>query len=336
MSETAKIEHTSVLDAIEDYFERGWTDGLPVVPPTPEAVAQFVARAGRDPDDVLIAINETNMQCTVEKAAINAVMAGCKPEYFPIIVAAVEAWAGPGWGPTPFYLGNATTGGPGQMLIINGPQRLELGMNCGINIFGPGTRANATIGRAVRLILINALGMLPGAFDMAIQGHPGKYSYCVPEDEENSPWEPLHVERGLPPGSNAVTVLGARGPVMVDERSHQDPEGILAPIARMLVALHDNSYASGPSVLVMGIEHARFIAKAGWSKQQVKQHLFEQARAKAHPDLRGRGTADADGLSSIVRSPDDFIIVVAGGSNGGMTSICPIFVSPLGVTVPVA
>jgi hypothetical protein len=212
------VESVDAFAAIEEYFERGWTDGLPIVPPRPEMVKRFIETVNRDPDEVLIAIDETNMQCTVENAATNAVMAGCKPEYFPIVVAAIEGWADPRWGSTAFYVGNASTGGAGQMAIVNGPVRRQLGFNCGVNLFGPGYRPNATIGRTLRLVLMNALGMQPGIFDMAIQGHPGKYSYCIAEDEEASPWEPLSVEKGFVPGTNTVTVVGARGPIPVDER----------------------------------------------------------------------------------------------------------------------
>src|SRR5918911_4430134 len=274
------IESVDAFDAIEQYFERGWTDGLPIVPPRPEVVKQFIDRVGRDPDEVLIAISETNMQCTVENAATNAGMAGCRPEYFPILVAAIEGWADPRWGPTAFYVGNASTGGAGQLAIVSGPIPQELGFNSGINVFGPGPacRANATVGRALRLVLINALGMVPGVFDMAIQGHPGKYSYCIAEDEESSPWEPLSVERGFPSGASTVTVIGARGPIPVDERSHDDAEGILDTIAQVMPFAR----GTGPFVLVMGAEHADIIGrKNGFSKQQIKEYLFEKTRGRA-------------------------------------------------------
>jgi hypothetical protein len=300
------VESEDAFAAIEAYFERGWTDGLPVVPPRPETVREFIATVDKNADDVLIAVDETNMQCTLETAAINAVMAGCKPEYFPIVVAAVEGWADPRWGPTAFYVGNASTGGAGQMAIINGPVRRELGFNCGVNLFGPGYRPNATVGRALRLILMNALGMQPGIFDMAIQGHPGKYSYCIAEDEEASPWEPLSVERGFPPGTNTVTVVGARGPIPVDERSHQDAEGILDAIVRVM----PHARGTGPYVLVMGAEHADLIGrKNGWSKQQIKEYVFSKIRENVR-----------------IRVAEDLLVVVAGGGNGGLTAIIPTWV----------
>lgn len=305
------IESADAFDAIERYFDNGWTDGLPIVPPRAEAVQQFIKTVGRDPDEVLISISETNMQCTVENAATNAVMAGCKPSYFPVVVAAIEGWNDPRWGPTAFYVGNASTGGAGQLAIVSGPIRGELGFLSGVNLFGPGpsNRANATVGRAMRLVLINALGMHPGVFDMAIQGHPGKYSYCIAEDEESSPWEPLSVERGFPSGTSTVTVVGARGPIPVDERSHEDAEGILDAIATIMPLAR----GTGPYVLVMGAEHAQMIGgRNGWSKQQIKEYLFEKAR---RPDG-----------SPLVRVPSDILVVVAGGGNGGLTAVIPTWV----------
>jgi hypothetical protein len=319
------VDNVDAFDAIERYFDNGWTDGLPIVPPRPAIVEQFIDRVGRDPDEVLIAISETNMQCTVENAATNAVMAGCKPEYFPIVVAAIEGWADPRWGPTAFYVGNASTGGAGQMAIVNGPVRREFGFNCGVNLFGPGYRANATIGRAMRLVMLNALGMQPGVFVMAIQGHPGKYSYCIAEDEEASPWEPLSVERGFSAGTNTVTVVGARGPIPVDERSHDDAEGILDAIAAMMPMAR----GTGPYVLVMGTEHADIIGrKNGFSKQQVKDYLFEKTRQVAPTGRRARNVRTVEGVEYqyLVRVPEDILLVVAGGGNGGLTAVIPTWV----------
>ena len=321
------VESADAFEAIERYFELGWTDGLPIVPPRPEIVKQFIATVGRHPAEVLISIAETNMQCTIEKAATNALMAGCKAEYFPVVVAAIEGWADKRWGSTAFYVGNASTGGAGQMAIVSGPIRQELGFNSGINVFGPGPafRANATVGRALRLVMINALGMVPGVFDMAIQGHPGKYSYCIAEDEEASPWEPLSVERGFAPGVSTVTVIGARGPIPVDERSHEDAEGILDAIA----AVMPHARGTGPIVLVMGAEHAQLIGrKNGWSKQQIKEYLFEKTRRSAPAGGRARNVRTVDGQTYVylTRVPEDILVVVAGGGNGGLTAIVPTWV----------
>ena len=321
----ATLESKDVYDAIEMYFEKGWTDGLPVVPPRPEVVKEFIATVGRDPEEVLITFNETNMQCTVELAAVNAVMAGCRPEYFPVVLAAVECWNDPRWGSTNVYIGTASTGGAGQMVIVNGPIRNELKMNSGVGLFGPGFRANATIGRAVRLILMNALGMQPQVFDMSIMGHPGKYSYCIAEAEEDSPWEPYHVERGFHADENAVTVIAGKAPLPVDERSSDFPEGILNAVANFM------PYAVGTGVyaVVMGKEHADIIGrKNGWTKKQVKEYLFEKTRreVKLPPEAPRRGnirTIDGIDYRYLVRVPDDLCVIVAGGGNGGLTAVVP-------------
>jgi hypothetical protein len=222
-------------------------------------------------------------------------------------------------------VGNASTGGAGQMAIVNGPVRRQLGFNCGVNLFGPGYRPNATVGRTLRLVLMNALGMQPGVFDMAIQGHPGKYSYCIAEDEEASPWEPLNVERGFSASTNTVTVVGARGPIPVDERSHDDAEGILDAIATIMPLAR----GTGPYVLVMGAEHADIIGrKNGWSKDQVREYLFEKTRRPATPGARARNIRTVAGTDYVylVRVPKDILIIVAGGGNGGLTAVIPTWV----------
>src|SRR5262245_19269530 len=191
-------------DAVETYFERGWTDGLPVIPATEDTVRRFLAEAGLRPDDVALTEPVRRRTVTVEKVAINAVLAGCRPEYMPVVLAALDAMADPA-----FTLHGAitSTGGSATLVVVNGPIRQRLGFNAGTNVFGPGWRANATVGRAIRLITLNCLGAQPGVLDRSTQGHPGKYSYCIAENEEENPWEPLHVERGLGREASAVTVL---------------------------------------------------------------------------------------------------------------------------------
>ncbi len=325
MVRAASVESRDAFDAIELYFEKGWTDGLPVVPPRPEVVDQFIATVGRDPEEVLITFNETNMQCTVEAAAINAVMAGCKPEYFPVVLAAVECWNDPRWGPTNVFLSTASTGGAGTLIIVNGPVRNELQMNSGINLFssGPAFRANATIGRALRLIMLNALGMTPKVFDMSIMGHPGKYSYCIAEAEEESPWEPYHVERGFRADESTVTVMPGKAPVPVDERNSDTPEPILDAIARVM----PHAFGTGVYAIIIGPEHAQIIARHGWTKKMVKEYLFEKTRVPVPPGAPRRmgtiRTVDGVDYRYLVRVPDDIAVFVAGGNNGGLSAIIP-------------
>src|SRR5919197_2080407 len=197
------------VEAVEEYFDRGWTDGLRVVPATAEAVRPFLDVMNLDPADVVISEPVRRRTITAEQVAINAVLAGCRPDYMPVLVAALEAMSDPS-----FSLHGAitSTGGSAILVVVNGPIRQRLGFNSGTNVFGPGWRANATIGRAIRLITLNCLGAQPGVLDRSTQGHPGKYTYCIAEHEEASPWEPLHVERGFARETSTVTVFAAEGP----------------------------------------------------------------------------------------------------------------------------
>jgi hypothetical protein len=317
------------------YLDRGWTDGLPIVPPTPERVDAFLQTAGRDPDEVLLRVEENARDVTVRLAAVNAVMAGCWPECFPVIVAAIEGWADERWGAgdrTYFYISNASTGGGGQLAVVNGPIRHELGMNSGVNLYGPGNRANATIGRALRLVIRNALGMLPGVLDHACQGHPGKYSFCIAENEEDSPWEPLHVEHGFTPDTSTVMVYSGRGPEPVENRMSGTPEGILFTIADTMSRLGAMVSRGEAVLVVMGPEHAGIIGrKHGWSKQDVKAFLYENFK-RSFADLRRVGmkvepgaprTASIDGVDYLYgcRGPEDIQVIVAGGNNAGVSSV---------------
>ncbi len=180
---------------MEYFYEQGWTDGLPVVPPTPEKVSEFLEYGNKFPGDILGMIPARNRIITAEKVAINAVMAGCLPNYMPVIVAALEAMCQEAFN---LHGITATTGGTAPLLIVNGPAAQQLNINGGVNCFGPGVRANATIGRAIRLMLMNVCGSVPGVLDKACLGHPGKYSYCIAEDEENNPWEPSECESRHP------------------------------------------------------------------------------------------------------------------------------------------
>src|SRR5512132_1786762 len=213
-----------VSRGIELCFEKGWSDGRPVVPPTEPAVRAMLAAARLEPDAQGADPAPRAVSITAEKVAINAVMAGCKPEYMPVVVAAVEGIADPRWG----YHGPATsTGGAGVLMIVNGPIGRRLDFNSGDNLFGPGWRANATVGRAVRLIMRNVIGTLPGKLDRGTVGHPGRYSYVIAENEAESPWIPLHAERGCQPGQSAVTVMAAMAPQQVYNQLSNTAAGVL-------------------------------------------------------------------------------------------------------------
>src|SRR5215813_8028857 len=258
--------------AIEQCYERGWTDGLPVVPPTEALVDAMLGAGPWKADHVLLHEPVRGRAVTAEKAAINAVMAGCRPEYFPVVGAALEAIGDP-----EFMLhGPATSaGGSALMVIVNGPIATRLGLNAKANLFGPGIRANATIGRVLRLVLLNCLDCRPGVLDKSTQGWPGKYSLCFAEDETASPWDPLHVSRGCSPESSAVTVYAAESGHNVLSHGTRDPERLLTCFADAMAGL--GSLSPGRSVIVFAPEHAAHLARAGWSRARVGAWLYAYA-----------------------------------------------------------
>jgi hypothetical protein len=303
------------------YQERGWTDGLPIVPPTEEAVREFLRWTDRDPREVVGVLPPRQGEATVERIAVNAVMAGCRPQYFPVILAGIEALADP-----LFNLDSvqATTHPVAPLLVVNGPIAREIGLNAGYNAFGQGFRANVTIGRAIRLVLMNVGGGLPGVGDRATQGSPAKIAYCVAENEAESPWEPLHVEAGLPADVSTVTAFGCEAPHNIQDHYSNTGLGILLTVAgAMGQAGSNNLLGAGWPLLSLGPEHAATVARDGYSKRQVKQFLFEHARfplarlGKEYQrmQIERRHAVDAPGtMLPIVRAPEDINIIVVGGA----------------------
>lgn len=331
-------EATDPVAAIEYCYNQGWTDGLPVIPPTEKRVAAFLECAKRERNEVLGAVPERRRVVTVEQVAANAVMAGCLPDYAPVVIAAVKAMLQPTFnlvGPS------ASLGGSGILVIVNGPVVEQLNINCRNNLFGPGNRANATIGRAIRLVLMNNCGAIPGLFDRSCLGHPGKYSYCIAENESDSPWLPLHAERGCAPGASAVTVFACEGPRQVRNTVSQTPEGVLNGIADCMSALGTSltmsgSIAStaagtrqGEIVIVIAGEHTHTIAKQGWSKRDIRRYLSERARRTAADLKRGGGlpgavvAGDESRYVPVVERPEDIMVVSAGGREGAMSAVIP-------------
>lgn len=275
MPAAARHSYGTYDELLEDYFERGWTDGLPVVPPTPEKVERFLAAAGLPADEVLGEVPTREVIVTAEQTAINAVMAGCKPEYMPVVVAAVRAHLS--------EKGNchSTTGtlsGAAQAVIVNGPVRRELGIECGSGCFGPGFRANATIGRALRLVVRNVCRAVPGVLDRASFSTTMRYSFCFGEDEERSDWTPLHVERGLAREDSAVTVASCFYLLPATDFTSRTPEGICDSILKLLrrqgVAGDRWLGEDNNVVLVIGPEHQRYLVAAGWTKADVRSYLW--------------------------------------------------------------
>lgn len=322
-------------EAIETFFERGWTDGLPIVPPTEKRVQAMLDAVDRDPDEVVAMVPPRWAPATVRLCAVNAVMAGCKPEYMPVVLAAVEAVCDEN-----FNIGGvqATTHVAAPLIVVNGPIRNEIGINSGYNVFGQGFRANATIGRALRLILINIGGGRPGETDQSTFGHPGKFTYCIAENEEASPWEPYHVEKGFDPETSTVFVMAAEAPHSVSNHISGDAIGLATTIADTMATLgNNNSHVMGEIIVVVSPEHVAGFRKDGWSKEDLRLFLYNNARntiRKLQYDFRyGKrynrnwpkwfNRDNPDELVPIVNHPRDIHIFVAGGPAGRFSIVVP-------------
>jgi len=322
------------VDLVEWYYTQGFSDGLPVVPPTPEKVAAMLWALGGEPDRVEGRIPPRGGNLTREVLAINLVMAGCTPAYAPVVRAAILALTVPG-----FNLNGvqATTHMAAPLLIVNGPITREIGMNAGGNCFGSGNRANATIGRAIRLILLNVGGGWPGELDKATLGHPGKYTYCIAENEAESPFAPYHVDKGFDPQDSTVFVLAAEPPHSVTNHVANDPQGVLDSIvSAMSTIAHNNAVSSGHCAVVLGLEHARTIAAHGWRRADVRSYLWMNAGnrfgALAFEHRYGRVynrnlpvwyKRELDSRIPIVPSPDHIHLFVAGGEAGRFSAFIP-------------
>lgn len=325
MADTTRFEFADPLTAIEEYFARGFTDGLPVVPPTAEKVAEFLHAVSLQPDDIIGIEEVRGRVLTAEKVAINAVMAGCLPAYFPVVVAVVRAITKPEF---TLHGSSSSTGGSAPLIVVNGPITRELGMNATGNVLANGTRANATIGRAIRLIQMNVLGYVPGGLDCSTYGHPGKFTLCVAEDETDSPWTPLFTERtGLT--GNGVTVMAAESGHQIMNEWTRDPREILDTFAAAMRAnmLHYSIW-SGNYCVVIGKQLRDLIVAAGWSKQDVREYVHEKARVKwgEWADVGKQAVVsrnDPDKEMCALGSPDDLLVVAAGGDAGGFGMIFP-------------
>src|SRR2546427_245399 len=273
-------------DAIEELYTRGVTDGLPVVPPTRARVDRVLAASGRAPDALIARVPPNYGRATVEKIAINAVMAGCRPEYLAVVIAAVEAVCDEAFD---LHGVSATTNAPAPLVVVNGPIRGALDINCGAGVFGPGWRANATIGRALRLVCVTLGGAAPGVVSMSTLAHPGRYTYCIGEREEASPWESLSVEHGFAPSDSTVAVLAADAPLGVYDHQSRTPEDLLATLAAsMAVVSHHKMTHWGDTLLVLSPEHVKILGEGGWKKADVRRWLFARLQRPVCELLPGR------------------------------------------------
>jgi hypothetical protein len=330
---------------MEFYADRGWTDGLPVMPVTESYLSEFLAQTDRSPDDVVLSMAHLNRSCSVRAAAINAAMAGCLPEYFPVVLAAWEGFTLEGYATKGLW---QSTTGTAPLLLVNGPVREQLGLNGRGNVFGSGFRANATIGRAIRLTAINAFGLHPHQLDQATQGTPAKYSACIAENEEDSPWSPLPVDFGFAADQSTVTAMVTRSVVHIEARHTTVPEQLGRDIAGTLARTGALVHETISGCIVLGPEHAALFDRAGWTKADVRDFVYQHAantRAELaavgkeavsrttrwrlpadHPEATGDSAGEA-GIEPVpvLNSPDAVLVAVAGARNAGVSAVIETF-----------
>ena len=312
-------------ELIEFYFQKGWTDGLPVVPPSEDSVGAMLAGAGLKGDETVGEVEARNVRVTADKVAVNAVMAGCLPEFMPVVVSAVKGLCNPDF----CYHGIATsTGGASVVIIVNGPIAARLEINGRDNAFGPGYRPNLTIGRALRLLMMNAVNTRPGVLDRSTLGSPGKIAFCFAENEQDSAWEPLHVERGYQAGESTTTVFAAESAIQVYNQLSGDPAALLLGMADAMANIGSMNIMGQQNVVaVLAGEHMRVMRESGWSKAQVKGFLYENARRTVASLRRaGRMVGEAkpeeeNQWRHAVRKPEDILVVSAGGEVGSFSSV---------------
>jgi hypothetical protein len=327
MAETLEVD----VDRFQDtFYEEGWTDGLPVIPPTQERVDAMLGAAGVEPDDPLGGVASQHLVMTANHAAINAVMAGCEPASFPIVLTALGASLDPAFN-LPVVC--TSTGGAAICVMVSGPMAEGVGMHSAHNALGPRSRASATIGRAVRLAATNFLGSRTQGTDGTSLGHPGKYTFCFAEHEPADLWNPLRVDLGYTLDDTTVTVFPAEAPRQVANHLNSDPAGVVASLASAFRTPYHFAAGKGGAqfLVVVGPEHAKALIQGGWTRRNVAEAIHSQSRISpkeildagvllelgSHHDMQ----AEADGLLTTVKSPDDILIVTAGGEGGGWSAV---------------
>ena len=316
------LHQVNPTDAVDECYRRGWTDGLPVVPPTVDRVREMLDYMSLAPEQVLGEVPVRRRVLTAEQAAANTVMAGCLPEYFPVVLATMQALFD--HDPNCIHELSAVTNSVGVLMLINGPIRHKLGLNCTDNLFSPGNRANATIGRAIRLILMNVFEQRPGVLDRGCMGSLGKHGVCIGEDEENSPWDPFHVSQGFNQEDSTVTVASIQDPEMLGNRYGATGESLLDSIAEGM-ASHGLAVYFGRDIKwfwVVGHWHAELLGRLGWDRPAMQKYLQEHAfRSRAQLKQLGyvRGEIEPEDYDAKVYAadhPEDILIVKAGGNSG--------------------
>jgi hypothetical protein len=318
-------------DVQEEFFARGWTDGLPIVPPTRERVEAMLTSVGGESDLLIGYLAARERGVSLQQAAINAVMAGCRPECFPVVVAALEAMFDARFN---LHTVLTSTGGTALCTVVSGPIAQEIGMNARHNVLGPGNRANATIGRALRLIAMNVLGSQPGVSDASSFGHPGKFTFCFAEDPPPEPWLTLHEQLGYEVGDTTVTVAPTEGPRQLAQQLTRSAENVLRTFASAI--RNPSAFCTGKAgqgLMILGPEHAKFCIEQGWTQTDVREFLYRESRI-APEDLLANGvqiekgsayevTPDEEGMLPSLASPDDLLLVTAGGEGAGFSAWIP-------------
>ena len=324
-------------DVFEEFYARGWTDGLPVVAPTPQRVEALLERAGLDADATLGRIEERGRSLSAQQAAANAVMAGCAPEHFPLVLAALDAMLDPAFNA---HTVMTSTGGAAFCLLVSGPVTTELDMATRHNALGPGNRANAVVGRTLRLVARNVFGARSGELDASSIGHPGKITMCLAEDGPPAPWEPLRVELGYGIGDSTVTILGTEGPRQVANHLNPAPEGILTTMAAAMRCPATYPVGKGAQcVVVLGPEHTAALVEAGWTRARVREFLATASRVTPaeitaagvflEVDTQHDMTPGPDGKLPTVRRPENLFLVTAGGHGAGWSAYIPVWAPTL-------
>ncbi len=338
-----RVEFARLEDEFEAMYDRGWSDGLPLVPPTEDRVARMLAGTTRAPDEVVAVVPPALVECTVEKVAVNAVMAGCKPEYLPVVLAALE-----GACTDQFNMHGllCTLWFSGPVIMVNGPIRREIGMNTDKNALGQGNRANSTIGRAFQLVIRNVGGGTPGigGIDRSALGAPSKVGWCFAEDEEGLPdgWEPLSVSRGFEPGQNTVTLFAGHGPIGVVDQISRTPESLVRTIAQQLQCVGNRKLPS-EAMIVMTPEHMRVFAEGGWSKQRFYDELEPLLQMDLDFAVRGAGgteegipTGAVDAETGLRKLPPwSPMVIRVGGGAGAFSAILEGWVPGLKGSMPI-
>ena len=323
-----RVEFAELEDEFEAMIDRGWSDGLPLVPPTDARVARMLEGTTRSPSDIVATVPPTLVELSVEKVAINAVMAGCRPDYLPVVIAALEAVCTDEFNMHGLL---ATTMPNGPVFVVNGPIRNAIGMNSKGNVLGQGNRANSTIGRAVQLVIRNVGGGLPGEVDRATHGSPAKLGFCFAEDEEGSPWEPLSVDRGFEAGVSTITAFAGESPRVLFDQLTREPEALVTSLAEHLKTVVSPRLAMAfDAILVLCPEHMNRFSEAGWTKAQFRAALDAALELDADTMVRGAGGI-AEGLPTAFagstvpkfdnNGPGGLMVVHAGADAGLFSSI---------------